>query len=585
MKNPFRTPFGAIFQNEVLLNSKRIAPYFMALLCAGNGLLWWGWGPATGHGWAVNADFFIAGALPVYSFMTLPLFTALFMADPVSRDFRAGVDPLIFSKPISRAAYLLGKFFGNFFVLACCQSAFVLTWFVLQAVPKQGVITQDWKVFPYIKHFLVFVVISHLGLAAFYFAVGVLTRNAKIVYGLGVAFYPLYIAYQLVLLNSLPWRWKLALDPLVMNRGGKFHAISAEVMNHFVVTYERDLIVNRAVMILIAAIVLTILYSRFAMTERPGKVEKFSVLNLSTAAEGVYYPESSPATRVNEFEKPVYKASAFFPRVALPEVARVNEGIRANVNKLIAALGVEFRLLRSERSLVVILPLAFFLSILEVAFYNMPADVSYSAAYATNTAKSLLLFLLGMTVFYTGEAMHRDREVRIEPVSWATPAPNNVLLLSKFLSVLSLTVSLIVLVGLSAIIIQLLRGHTPVDISAYLIVYSVILLPSIVFMTGASIVLNILLRDKYLAYALSIGTGVGLVYLYSQGYKHWLYNPVLYNLWSYSDLTGPALGRILVQRIYCLVLAALFLVVAHLGFQRKSTKRGRIRTQKSGVSC
>ncbi len=270
MKNPARTPFGAIFQNEVRLNSKRVAPYFMALLCAGNALALVGLGTCHWSRLGSQRDFFIAGVLPVYSFLTLPLFTALFMADPVIRDFRAGIDPLIFSKPISRAAYLLGKFFGNFFVLACCQSAFVLTWFVLQAVPKQGVITQDWKVFPYIKHFLVFVVISHLGLAAFYFAVGVLTRNAKIVYGLGVAFYPLYIAYQTVLLNSLPWRWKLALDPLVMNRGGRnFHAISAEVMNHLVVVYETDLIVNRAVMILFAAICLTILYLRFTIAERP----------------------------------------------------------------------------------------------------------------------------------------------------------------------------------------------------------------------------------------------------------------------------------------------------------------------------
>src|SRR5437016_2895844 len=195
MINTFQTRFGAIVQNEVLLNSKRVAPYVMALLCAGNGLLWWGWGPATGRGWAVNSDFFIAGALPVYSFMTLPLFTALFMADPVIKDFRAGIDPLIFSKPVSRAAYLLGKFFGNFFVLACCQSAFVLTWFALQAVDKPGVVTQGVRVVPYIKHFLVLVVISHLVLAAFYFAVGALTRNATIVYGLGVAFYPLYIAH------------------------------------------------------------------------------------------------------------------------------------------------------------------------------------------------------------------------------------------------------------------------------------------------------------------------------------------------------------------------------------------------------
>jgi ABC-2 type transport system permease protein len=582
MKNPACTPFGAILQNEVRLNSKRIAPYFMALLCAGNALLWWGWGPATGHRWAVNADFFIASVLPIYSFLTLPLFTALFMADPVIRDFRAGVDPLIFSKPIGRAEYLLGKFLGNFFVLACCQSAFVLTWFVLQAVPKQGVITQDWKVFPYIKHFLVFVVISHLGLAAFYFAVGVLTRNAKIVYGLGVAFYPLYIAYQTVLLSSLPWRWKLALDPLVMNRPGKnFHAISAEVMNHLIVVYETDLIVNRAVMILLAAICLTIVYLRFTIAERPGKVEELSVLNLTAGVGGFYYdPPSTEPTLGDRFE-PHHSRE----KVLLPNVNRTTAGVRAHLRQLFAALAVEFRLLLSERSLVVIMPLASFLSILEVAFYKIPADVSHSAAYATNTAKLLLLFLLGMTVFYTGEAMHRDREVRIEPVLWAAPVPNSVLLLSKFLATLSLTLSLMVLVGLAAISTQLLRGHTPVEISAYLITYSVVLLPTIVFMTAASIGLSVLLRDRYLAYALSIGIGVGLVYLYSQGYNHWLYNPVLYNLWTYSDLTGPALGRILVQRIYCLLLAALFLVVAHLGFQRKSPKRGRIRRQKPGVSC
>jgi ABC-type transport system involved in multi-copper enzyme maturation permease subunit len=574
MKSPFSTPFGAIFQNEVRLNSKRIAPYFMALLCAGNGLLWWGWGPATGHRWAVNADFFIASVLPVYSFLFLPLYTALMMADPSIRDFRVGIDPLIFSKPITRAEYLLGKFFGNFFVLACCQSAFVLTWFVLQAVPKQGVITQDWKVFPYIKHFLVFVVISHLGLAAFYFAVGVLSRNAKIVYGLGVAFYPLYIAYQKVLLSSLPWRWKLALDPLVMNRGGKFHAIPAEVMNQLVVVYETDLIVNRAAMILIAAICLTIVYLRFTIAERPRKVEELSVLNLSTAAEGVYYPESSPATRLDEFEKPDYKASAIFPRVALPEVVRVNEGIRANVNKLIAALGVEFRLLRAERSLVVLMPLAIFLSTLDLAFYRVVPEVSYSATYASKTANGLLLFLIGMTVFYTGEAMHRDREVRIEPVFWATPASNNVLLLSKFLATLALALSLILLVGLTAIVIQIIRGHTPIEIQPFLITYSVILVPSLLFLTAISVALNVLLRNRYLVYVVSVGTGAGLFYLYSIGYKHWLYNLLLYQLWKYADLTGAGnnQARIFLQRLYCLGIASACLSLAHIFFQRKSTK-------------
>src|SRR6185436_10903064 len=113
MINPFQTRLAAIFWNEVLLNTKRITPYVVAALCAGNAVLWWGWGPAVGRGVAHNSDLYIAGVLPPYSFLFLPLYTALMMADPSIRDFREGVDPLIFSKPVRRAEYLVGNFFGN----------------------------------------------------------------------------------------------------------------------------------------------------------------------------------------------------------------------------------------------------------------------------------------------------------------------------------------------------------------------------------------------------------------------------------------------------------------------------------------
>lgn len=553
--NSFRT-FAAIVYNELLLNTRRVAPYVMAMLCGGNALLWWARGPAYGRGWATNSDFFIAGVLPIYSFMTVPLFTAVIMADPVIRDFRAGIDPLIFSKPVSRVQYLLGKFFGSFLTLVLGASAFSLTFFVLQAVPKQGMVVQEPKFFLYPKHFLVLVVISHLVLAAFYFTAGTLTRNAKIVYGLGVAFYPLYSSYQIFLLKGLPYRWRLLLDPLVMN-WKNLHNTSVEVINRHVVVYDPDLIINRAVMILITAICLTILYKRFAI-ERSGPTENFSVLNLSTAAERVYYPESSHAV-----ERPDYKARAI---IVVPAVIRVNEGIRAFAKKLIAALGVEFRLLCAERSLVIVMPLAIFLSILEVAFYNLPPDVSHSAAYATNTAKLLLLFLIGLAVFYTGEAMHRDREVKIEAVVWSTPVTNGVLLLSKYFTTIVLTFFLLAAVGLIAILVQLVRGHLPVDPSAYLMVYGVVLVPGIIFITALVVAFNVLLRNKYLGYVVAIGTGVGLFYLYNVGYNHWSYNPLLYQLWQYSDLTSMTM---LSYRLYWLALAVACLALAHIFFQRK----------------
>lgn len=58
MKNPFHTPFFTVFQNEVLLNTKRVAPYVLVLLFIANAVLWW-IRPAVQFGWATNSDWYI----------------------------------------------------------------------------------------------------------------------------------------------------------------------------------------------------------------------------------------------------------------------------------------------------------------------------------------------------------------------------------------------------------------------------------------------------------------------------------------------------------------------------------------------
>jgi ABC-type transport system involved in multi-copper enzyme maturation permease subunit len=576
MRSPTQTTFAAVFRNEVLLNTKRLAPYALMIFFSANAVLWSVAGAAVSEGWATNSDFYIRRNFGGFAFgiLGLPLFTALIMADPVIRDWNLGVDSLIFSKPVSRAAYLLGKFFGSFFVLVCCQLAFALTLILLQVFHTSRMIVLPFRVFPYFKHFFILVVISYLLFAAVYFTVGTLTRNARIVYGLAFSYYPLYIAYQLVILRNLPLGWRTILDPFLMRSTmetpwGRDPAWVDQIVNR----YTPLMIANRAMVILASAVCLTILYFRFSIAERARKEAPFSLLNLSPAVDRIHYDsEAFEVAPGNEFEEFDLKPNPGHAGTVLPEVARANEGIHANSNKLIAALGVEFRLLRTERSLVVLMPLAIFFSTLELVFYQVVPDVSYSATYASSTARALLLFLLGMTVFYTGEAVHRDRELRIEPVLWATPVPNNVPLLSKYFATLLLTISLVVLVGLTSIVIQFLRGHTPVELWPYLITYSVILVPSLAFMAAASIALNVLLRDKYLAYAVSIAAGSGLFYLYSQGYNHWLYNPVLYGLWTDSDLagTGSGFSRILSLRVYWLMITLVCLLVAHVRFERRS---------------
>lgn len=578
MRGPARTPFGAVFRTEVLLGSKRVAPYLMLLLFGANAWLWTAKGPAAHYGWLTNGDYFIVRNLIGFSFLTLPLFTALVMGDPVSRDFRAGVAPLIFSKPVGRASYLLGKFAGNFFVLFCCQAAFLLVLVVLQWFPSAGSVVGPARVAPYLTHFLLLVVVSHLFLAAVHFTTGTLTRNPKIVYGVAVFLYPLYAAYQIAVLKALPPRWRVVLDPLLMNwsdahaRGPDGRLLSAGLVNEITLAYDADVLANRALVLLFTAACLAILYARFSTVEQSKKNRwgnRLTTVELLKREERLGRGEEG-----TDFARAATEALGAAPSkpVALPEVRTETGGAGASFRQFTAATEVELRLLLAERSLVVVLPLAVLASVLGLAYYEAAPEPSYSAAYAARTADSFLLFMVAIAVFYTGEALHRDRELRVEPVLWSAPAPNSVLLLSKFTTTLLLSAVAALLVGAAAVALQLYKGHAPVEILAHLKTYALILLPSAALLVAAVTALNVLLREKYLAHAACLAAAGSLFYLYSQGYRHWLYNPVLYGLWTPSDLRrGSALlPRILTHRIYCLALAALFLSLAHLFFERKS---------------
>jgi len=565
MKNPFQTRFAAVFTNEVLLNAKRVAPYVLMALFAANAVLWWGWGPAVELGWATNSDFYIKRNLAGFSIILgLPIFTAIIMGDVVVRDFRLGIDPLIFSKPVGRGSYLLGKFFGSFFVLVCCQSAFAITLFVLQWVPFRKMVVLPVRVVPYFQHFFVIVVISHLLLAAIYFTAGTLTRNAKVVYGLAACFYPVVIAVSF-LVKDLPPSFHVFIDPMGFNLGSKldeWHR-SAEFLNQYVSQYSLAAYANRAWVTIVSGLLLLIVYFRFRIEPQENRSDvNFTKLALLDAPDRIAY--SAPAFEL--IDLPI-EASLARDRITIPKVT-ATRGRTATLFKIAAAIRVEFRLLRAERGLIVLLPLAIVLSFLSVPFSRIAPEFSYSVTAASSTANMLLLFLACATVFYMGEAIHRERELRIEPVVWSTPAPNSVFLLSKFLAMTLLALLLVVVGGLTTIVVQLVRGYTPIELSPYLLINAIVVVPGVIFLTAVVTALNVVLRNKYVAYVVAIGAGAALFYLYNRGYNHWLYNPLLYRLWKYPDLTT---GTILTYRFYCLALAVACLALAHLCFERKST--------------
>lgn len=180
----------------------------------------------------------------------------------------------------------------------------------------------------------------------------------------------------------------------------------------------------------------------------------------------------------------------------------------------------------------------------------------------------MLLFLVGIPTFYTGEAIHRDRDLRVKGLLWSHPVPNYVILVAKFLSTLLVVFGLILSVGFIAVVVQVVKGNTPLELTAYLNVYSLLLVPNVIFLCATSLALHVLLPSRHLAYVAGTGICISLFYFYSQGHTGLLYNPLLYRIWNYADLTSTT---ILASRLYCLGLAAGFLVLAHLCVARKSS--------------
>lgn len=576
MLNPARTSFGAIFHAEMLLNTRRVAPYIMIAFFGANAWLWTVKGAAVHYGWAVNCDYFIIRNIQGFSFMTVPLFTALIMADAIGRDFSSGIYPLIFSKPVRKGTYLAAKFCGNFFVLVACQSAFVLTMIVLQVFPASQMVVQPFRLFPFFKHLFFFAVISHLLLAAISFTVGTLTRNPKIVYGLAVLFYPLYIAYQVLILKGLPATWRRLLDPFLFGWGdeGAITAdrnfASADVINALTINYDSVAVTNRLLVLIASLLCLSILWFRFSMSERGGRRDKSSLttIKLGDTVDWLI-PASEPGIDESHPASPVPSLNP----VEIPRVELATEGMTAKLRQWRAALANELRLLKAERGLIVILPLALLVCVGTLAAFPPAPGGLQTATYAARTAELLIIFLAAIAVVFIGESMHRDRELRFEPLLWSAPAPNSALLLSKFAATLLLSIAVSILVGVGSVVLQLSRGGGDFDLLVYPKVYLLILAPTIVVLVSAAMMLNVVLREKYVAYAVSFALAIGLFYSFNQGHIHWSYNLVMFELWTPSDLAGAGLKRILFQRGYALFVAGICLGAAHLFFPRKTKSK------------
>ncbi len=463
-------------------------------------------------------------------------------------DFELGTADLVFSQPIRRRDYLVGRMLAAFFacvvvfvvIAAAMLLAQYMPWIDPERLGPTPLRAYAWGLGVMVLPNLVFA-LGLLGLLA------VLTRSILWVY-IGLLGYIVAYAVSQSLLRDLDNVWlAVMLDPLgarALNRTIRYWA--TEQRNHAIPEISNYILANRALWL---AVGLGLIGAAFALfrTERTGTGKGWRRRKQVAATAAVDTVLARPA------HVPAH-APAYGPLATARQFASMLWFDTSSV-------------LRSVPLIIMLLfGLANFLpSLFTMDFmYGTPTHpVTSRVAEVLQSSYSWLLVIV--VLFYAGELAGRARTARINEVSDAMPTPDWMPVLAK-LGALFLVIVLFQAVGaVAGMVFQLAKG-APVEPLTWL---KIMLNGSIFFglMAMLALALQGITHNKFAGYALVIVVMIAQGVLGALDFTHNLYTIGGAANAPWSDMNGYGHflpGQLWFQAYWALFLAALLAVAAAL---------------------
>lgn len=464
-----------------------------------------------------NAPTVIATLLGMFTLLGL-LVTTLFVSNAVLRDFDLGTAELVFSTPVRRHDYLIGRLGAVLIAGMIMYVVIALGMFIAQFMPwidqaRLGPVAA----FPYLWSLLVLVLPNLLFTTALLALLAVTTRGILWVYIGVIVFFVLY-GVSRALLADLDNVWIATLaDPLgIRALSQTLRYWSVEQRNQGLPPLSGYLLANRALWLCMSALLFAAMFSLFR-TERSGTGRR-----RGAAPSAPTQPASTPATAVSRLTVTPH----FGVGTAWKQLLRQ---IRFDT------LGV----VRSAPFLVLlILGLANFIpTALFRQLYYGTAVLPVTSVMLDALQSSYSFLLIIVVLFYAGELVWKERSNRIDGITDAMPVPDWVPLLGKFVALLGVIASFQLAGALTSIALQLGRGYTSIEPLLYL---KTLALGSVLYvlMGGMALALQVLSNNKFLGYALLMLVLIGQSVLSMLDYTQNLYTFGGWPNAPYSDMNG-----------------------------------------------
>jgi len=509
---------------------------------------------------SANAPYTIAVLMVVLSFV-FTLITSSLVGVAVIRDVEHEMAPIIFTTPIHKGSYLFGRFAGSLLTLVVLNTGII---FGALAAYSFGALLPDttWRtkeilpfdLWAYVQPFLIFGVSGIFITGSLFFAAGALVRKPMVIYSQGVALVMIYQIANIVYLRDLDSQRMAALfDPFgVQSFVYMTRYWTPAEQNTLLLPFADVMLYNRLIWISIAVVVLIITYWRFSFTSRRGFARKTKKQIIEVAQ-----PDEAPVPFITVSKQP------------------------SLLKQLLSTTFFHFRGIWTEVPF-----LAIAITGLIVLFVNAArmGQMYGTSSYPTTSAVltmlgSFSLFFVIIVVFYSGEIIWKERQHKLSSLTDSSPAGSGLLLLSKFLALSLVYLSLLSGFFLFGIILQISRGYYFFDLRAYagtLLGESFI---NLCLVTVVAMLIQVLTANKFLGFILTIVFVLLVQLLPWFGIDHEMAAYGSGSLGSFSQMNG--FGHFVTPfawlKAYWISLAALLFVPA-IALYRRGSARGQLTT-------
>jgi ABC-2 type transport system permease protein len=500
----------------------------------------------------------------IFTFFGCIIIAAIF-GTSILRDFQRDTYQIIFTKPITKFAYLGGRWAGSFITTVCIffglvlgEAAGTLAPWADHARIAHGAL--HW----YLHAFFLITVVQIFFLGSIFFTIAALTRKLFVVYLQGVIFFVVYLTINAIFsaTRSLEHFWSAIFDPVGMRLVDAIARYWTPVEQNTLQFHLAGVFLyNRLVWIAVGAISLFVVYALFPL----------SVETLTSVSQG------RRAARERENDASTAKTIRSLVAKRLPVVHQVFNSF-TTFEQFASLTRIRVKNIFTELpfwAIFAVMVMYVFLLGHYAGHFDDAQIYPVTFLMLDAVRGNSFILLLVVATLYAGELVWRERDTRFDGIHDALPMRESTDWLSKLAALALIELILLTVVLICGVLSQTFAGYFHYELFEYIKELYIVVFPQVLIFTLFALFLQTILKNKFIGHAIVIGAFVLIAVLQAHGWENTLYLFGNTPAYIYSDMDGyghfaPALFWSIT---YWLSIAALLGVIS-IGLAVRGTDDG-----------